>query len=94
MDWQLPDIGKTITNNILPSSLSRMQYLLRDTVILSVISMHFRIVSRFSHGYALGCIQSEKIDEPNKNSMNHVGHVLNDYFNRSSPQWRLLVVQT
>jgi len=22
MDWQLPDIGKTITNNILPSSLS------------------------------------------------------------------------
>jgi len=22
MDWQLPEIGKTITNNILPSSLS------------------------------------------------------------------------
>ena len=22
MEWQLPDIGKTITNNILPSSLS------------------------------------------------------------------------
>jgi len=22
MDWQLPDIGKTITNNILPSILS------------------------------------------------------------------------
>jgi len=22
MDWQLPDIGKTIMNNILPSSLS------------------------------------------------------------------------
>jgi len=22
MDWQLPDISKTITNNILPSSLS------------------------------------------------------------------------
>ena len=22
MDWQLPDIGKTVTNNILPSNLS------------------------------------------------------------------------
>ena len=22
------------------------------------------------------------------NSMNHVGHVLNDYFNRTNPQWR------
>ena len=31
MDWQLPDIGKTITNNILPSSLSA--YVSGDTVI-------------------------------------------------------------
>ena len=50
MDWQLPDIGKTIKNNILPSSLSE------DAVRIgryshsvdrqqSVISLHFRIVS-------------------------------------------------
>jgi len=35
MDWQLPDIGKTITNTILPSSLS---------------AYTVRISSTFSHG--------------------------------------------
>ena len=34
MDWQLPDIDKTITNNILPSSLSA--YVSGNTVILSI----------------------------------------------------------
>ena len=36
MDWQLPDIGKTITNNIFPATLARTQYISRDTVILSI----------------------------------------------------------
>ena len=67
MDWQLPDIGKTITNNILPSSLST--YAVR--------------IGRYSHSvdllYSKGIIF---------NSMNHVGHVLNDYFNRTNPHWR------
>ena len=34
MDWQLPYIGQTITNNILPSSLS--QYVSGGTVTLSI----------------------------------------------------------
>jgi len=55
MDWQLLDICyiyKTITNTILPSSISA--YAVR--IGRSVISVHFRIVSRYSHGYALVCI--------------------------------------
>ena len=24
--------------------------------------------------------------------MNHVGHVLNDYFNRTNPQWSLIMI--
>ena len=54
MDWQLPDIGKTITNNILPA---RTQYLLGDTVILSVggsrlfpcISVSCRVIPMDTH---------------------------------------------
>ena len=34
MYWQLPDIGKTITNNILPSNFT--QYVSGDTTILSI----------------------------------------------------------
>ena len=43
MDWQLSDIGKTITHNILPSSFSAY------AVRIGRFS-HFRIVSHFSHG--------------------------------------------
>ena len=39
MDWQLSDIGKMITNDILPSSLSTY-----------VVVGYFRIMSRYSHG--------------------------------------------
>jgi len=39
MDWQLPDIGKTITNNILPSSLSA--YAVRILCRLAVVG-YFR----------------------------------------------------
>jgi len=66
MDWQLPDIGKTITNNSLPSSLSA--YAVR--------------IGRYSHRafpnrVALfpWFVYSRKI---RFNSMHHVGHVLND----------------
>ena len=57
MDWQLPDIGKTITNNILPSSLSA--YAVRILCRLAVFG-YFRIVSRYYHGYALVCIVGKK----------------------------------
>ena len=63
MDWQLPDVGKTITNNILPSSLSayavrigRYSHYVDRRYMLSVISVHLRIVWRYYHGYALVCI--------------------------------------
>jgi len=36
MDWQLPDIGKTITNNIYPAALPRTQYVSGYTVILLI----------------------------------------------------------
>jgi len=58
------DIGKTITNNILPSSLSAYSSSYREiesfcrsaVTTKSVISVHFRIMSRYSHGYVLVCI--------------------------------------
>jgi len=61
MDWQLLDIGKTITNTILPSSLSENavrigRYSHSVEGRQAVISVHFRSVSRYSHGYALVCI--------------------------------------
>ena len=91
MDWQLPDIGKTMTNNILPSSLSA--YAVRILCRLAVFG-YFRIVSRYYHGYALVCI----VGKNRFNNMNHVGHVLNDYFNRTNPQWRcgckIIITQT
>ena len=36
--------------------------------------------------YALVCIYI--VGKNKSNSMNHVGHVLNEYFNRTNPQWR------
>ena len=82
MDWQLPDIGKTITNNILPSSLSAYVYVSGVTVILSIgssrlnlcISVSCCVIPMDTHWF----VCSRKI---RFNSMNHVGHVLNDYFN-------------
>ena len=66
MDWQLPDIGKTITNTILPSSLSAYavrigRYSHSVDWQQSVISVHFRIMSSYSHGYALVCIQGRHV---------------------------------
>ena len=43
MDWQLPDISKTITNNMLPSSLSAYAV----HIILSISYLHafpFRVI--------------------------------------------------
>jgi len=53
MDWQLPGIGKTLTNYILPSSLSA--YAVQSFCRLAVVG-YFRIVSRYSYGYTLVCI--------------------------------------
>ena len=51
MDWQLPDIGKTITNNILPSSLSaylvrigRYSQFCRSAVIGYIRAFPYRVV--------------------------------------------------
>ena len=65
---------------VYPAALARTQYVSGDTVILSIGGCTHWFV------YVLFCsIQSEK----NRfNSTNHVGHVLNDYFNRTNPQWR------
>jgi len=56
MDLQLPDIGKTITNNILPSSLSVTQYVSGDTVILSIGDSRLFPCISVSRRYALVCI--------------------------------------
>jgi len=90
MDWQLPDIGKTITNDILPSSLiARTQYESGDkSFCRSAVVGYFRpfpyrvALFPWIHVglYIVGTIRF--------NSMNHVGHVLNYYFNRTNPQWR------
>ena len=93
MDWQLPDIGKMITNNILPSNLS--EYAVR--------------IGRYSHSvdrgswlfpycfelfpwiriglYIVVVIEIIKtiIAKIRFNSMNHMGHVLKEYFNRPNP---------
>ena len=61
MDWQLPDIGKTITNNILPSILSAHTVNIgrfRQCIdrLKSVVSVHFRIWSKYvGPGYAMIC---------------------------------------
>jgi len=85
MDRQLHGIVKTITNNILPSILSGY----REIVILLIdgsrlfpcISVLCRVIPMDTHWF----VYSRKI---RFNSMNHVGHVLNDYFNPTNPQWR------
>ena len=41
MDWQPPEIGKTIANNILPSSLNA--YVSGDTVILFIGGSRFLV---------------------------------------------------
>ena len=85
MDWQLPDIDKTITNNILPGSLSA--YAVRiGKYILSIGGSRlfpYRVALFPWIRIGLYIVRNIKF-----NSMNHVGHVLNDYFNRTNPQWR------
>ena len=80
MDWQLPDIGKTITNNILHSSLSVS--FCRSAVVGYFRASPYR-VALFPFLIGLYVVGKNRF-----NSMNHVGHVLNDYFNRTNPQWR------
>ena len=64
-----------------------MQYVSGDTVILSIGSSQlfpYISVSCHSNGYALVCI----VGKIRFNNKNHMRHVLNDYFNRTNPQWR------
>ena len=65
MDWQLPDIGKTTTNTILPSSLISAyavrirRYSRSVDRRWPVISVHFRIVSRYFHEKVLNRTKKE-----------------------------------
>ena len=93
MDWQFPDIGKTITNNILPSSLSEYAvYMYREihSFCRSAVVGYFRT---FPYRVALLLwiligLYMHVVGTVRLNNMNHVGHVSNDYFNRTNPQWR------
>ena len=77
MDWQLSNIGEMITNDILPSSLSTYAVVGYFRAFL----YHVALFPWINIGlYIVGKVRF--------NSMNHVGHVLNDYFNRTNPQWR------
>ena len=72
MDWQLPGIGKTITNNILPSSLSA--YAVQSFCRLAVVS-YFRV---FPYRVALFLwihigLYIHVVGKIRFNSMNHVG---------------------
>ena len=85
MDWQLPDIGKTITNNILPSIIpKREKQSFCRTAVVGYLRAFPYLVALFPWIriglYIVGTIRF--------NSMNHVVHVLNDYFNRTNLQWR------
>ena len=80
MDRPFPDIGKTITNNILPSNFT--QYVSGDTTILSIGGSRLFLcisVSRYSliriGLYKVVVLEIIKpISEKNRfNSMNHVG---------------------
>jgi len=91
MAWQLPDIRKTITNNILPSSLSAYAVRIgryshsvdrRQSVISVKIPYRVALFPWIRIGlYIL-------VGKNRFNSMNHVCHVLNYYFNPTNPQWR------
>ena len=67
-----------------------MQYTSGDTVILAIggiqlipcISVSCLVISMILR---LFVYDSQKI---RFNSMNHMGHVLNKYFNQTNPQWR------
>jgi len=91
MDWQLPDFGKTITNNILPSSLSAYAVnMYRDlhSFCRSAVVGYFRA---FPYRVALFPwirIGLYVVGNVRFNNMNYVGHVSNEYFNRTNPQWR------
>ena len=83
MDWQLPDTGKVMTNTFLPSSLSRVRrtYWEIQSFCRSAVVGYFRAfpyIVALLPWIRIGLYIVGKI---RFNSMNHVGHVLNDYFN-------------
>jgi len=86
MDWQLSDIGKTITNNISPSGLSMYQEI-QSFCRLAVVG-YFRAFPYHVALFPWIHIGLYIVGKIRFNSMNLVGHVLNDYFNRTNPQWR------
>jgi len=90
MDWQLPDIGKTITNKILPSSFSRVRSTYREIQSFwrSAVVGYFRAFPYIVALLPWIRIGLYIVGKNRFNSMNHLGHVLNDYFNRTNPQWR------
>ena len=85
MDWQLPDIDKTITNNILPGSLSAYAVRIGKYILSIGGSRLFPYRVALFPWIRIGLYIVRKI---RFNNMNQVGHVLKVYFNRTNPQLR------
>ena len=69
-----------------PAALARTQYVSGDTVILLIGSSRlFQYRVALFPWIRIGLYIVGKI---RFNSMKQVGHVLNDYFNQTNPQWR------
>ena len=69
-----------------PAAVARTQYVSEDTVILLIGSSRL-----FPYCVALFPwirIGLYIVRKNRFNSMNHVGHILNEYFNQTSPRWR------
>ena len=90
--FDIPDIGKTITIIFYPATLARTQYVSGDTVILSIGD--FILSIRGSRLFPRISVCVVPINTQwfvycrcfRFNSMNHMEHVLNKYFNRPNPR--------
>ena len=77
-----------------PAVLARTQYVSGDIVILSIsgsrlflcVTVSCSVIPMDTHWFVYSRTKNRF------NRMNHVGHVLNDYFNRTNPQWSLIMI--
>ena len=83
MDGQLPDIGNTITNNILHSTYLEIQSFCRSAVVGYFRTFPYRVALFLWIRIGLYIVGKIRF-----NRMNDVGQVLNYNFNRTNPQWR------
>jgi len=81
MDGQLPDIGNTITNNILHSTYLEIQSFCRSAVVGYFRTFPYRVALFLWIRIGLYIVGKIRF-----NRMNDVGQVLNYDFNRTNPQ--------